>query len=459
MAISDTYQRIPCAEIKVARDARQRREFSTTDLEPSITRFGVLTPIIVDSDLNLIAGERRLTTSIKLGLPDIPVRFISDLTPSEAQIIELVENLKRVDLSWQDSARSIAKIHDIFSVESRDWNYTKTANEIGVTTQWATGCIRVARALADPRIAKLDGMKTAINMLTRMEERKTADVLADIAETTLDLFGERDDGEPEGEASIGGDSGTDRPQGAMEHRPSLQPAQQKPESILCEDFISWANTYSGPPFNFLHCDFPYGVNLFAGKWSGRETHTSYSDSPDTYWNLCLALFSNLDKLMGHSGHIMFWFSMDYYTETMNMFESRAPSLVMQKRPLVWHKTDNTGIVPDPSRGPRYIYETALIGSREDRKIVKTVANVHGSPVDKKHHTSTKPEPMLRHFFQMFVDENTKMLDPTCGSASSLRAAESLGAVQVLGLELDPTSAVIARGALKDFRNLRAIAGR
>jgi len=38
--------------------------------------------------------------------------------------------------------------------------------------------------------------------------------------------------------------------------------------------------------------------------------------------------------------------------------------------------------------------------------------------------------------QMFVDENTTLLDPTCGSGSALRAAESLGARHVLGLEKD-----------------------
>jgi tRNA G10 N-methylase Trm11 len=62
--------------------------------------------------------------------------------------------------------------------------------------------------------------------------------------------------------------------------------------------------------------------------------------------------------------------------------------------------------------------------------------------------------MLRHFFQMFVDENTRLLDPTCGGGSALRAAESLGASQVLGLEINKEYADNARVALKNFRNLR-----
>ena len=68
----------------------------------------------------------------------------------------------------------------------------------------------------------------------------------------------------------------------------------------------------------------------------------------------------------------------------------------------------------------------------------------------------KPEPMLRHFFRMFVDEHGHMLDLTCGSGTSLRAAESLGASRVLGLELDPTNHENAVAELNRSRTLAAM---
>jgi predicted RNA methylase len=37
---------------------------------------------------------------------------------------------------------------------------------------------------------------------------------------------------------------------------------------------------------------------------------------------------------------------------------------------------------------------------------------------------------------MFVDTSTRMLDPTCGSATSVLTAHMLKAESVLGLELD-----------------------
>lgn len=470
MAITDTYRRVSCSSIIINRDERQRRLVDTSDLEPSIAKHGVLVPIIVADDMTLVAGERRLTASIKLGLPDIPVRLVSELDPAEAQILELTENLKRKDLSWQDMAKAIQRIHEIFCASDPEWTQAKTSQEISFAPTAVGDYLRVAQELHNPAIAKLESVRTAVNMLRRAQDRKTADVLAEIAQGSKDIFEEEpedvdtttelDLSDLDGASPYHMEAGTNPTQSVAPSKeyskasPNLP--RPLPESILTEDFISWAPEYSGPAFNFIHCDFPYGINVFAGKWSGRAAHNTYNDSPDVYFALLECLLSNLDRLMGHSGHLMFWYSMEYYQETMRIFAERAPDLVVQKFPLIWVKSDNVGIVPDPRRGPRRIYETALIASREDRPIVKVVSNAYSAQTDKKHHHSTKPEPVLRHFFQMFVDESTRMLDPTCGSGSALRAAESLAAEHVLGLEVDPEIGENARSALRSFRTLRTI---
>ena len=228
------------------------------------------------------------------------------------------------------------------------------------------------------------------------------------------------------------------------------------ESILQESFLDWAPNYSGEPFNLIHCDFPYGVNVFGGKWSGRETWHNYDDGADIYLKLIECLCTNLDRIMAHSAHMIFWLSADIkiQAKTLEMFAELAPTLSFCNFPLVWVKSDNVGIVPDPKREPRRIYETALIASREDRLLVKPVSNAIASPTNKEHHPHTKPEPVLKHFLQMFVDSNTRFLDPTCGGGSSLRAAEALGAEHVIGLEINDEYVANARRALNHSRVLR-----
>jgi DNA modification methylase len=132
---------------------------------------------------------------------------------------------------------------------------------------------------------------------------------------------------------------------------------------------------------------------------------------------------------------MFWFSMDYYQETFDRLTKMGWKV--NRFPLIWMKDDNTGILPDANRGPRRIYETAFFASRGDRKIVRAKSNAFSwAGKDKSIHMSEKPVPMLKHFMEMFVDEYSFVLDPTAGSANSLKAATVLGAGRVLGLERD-----------------------
>ena len=105
-------------------------------------------------------------------------------------------------------------------------------------------------------------------------------------------------------------------------------------------------------------------------------------------------------------------------------------------PLIWHKSDNIGILSDAKRGPRNVYETCLFGSRGDRYIVRPVSNLMPSPTVQTIHMSEKPQIMLEKFMSMFVDKYSVVLDPTCGSGSAIRAARNLKANYILGLEKD-----------------------
>jgi len=72
------------------------------------------------------------------------------------------------------------------------------------------------------------------------------------------------------------------------------------------------------------------------------------------------------------------------------------------------------------------------------------ANLYPSPTDRDDHPHEKSEEMLQHFFSMLVGSGTRLLDPTCGSGSAIRAAQSLGVKHILGLEADPEYAARAR---------------
>ncbi len=178
---------------------------------------------------------------------------------------------------------------------------------------------------------------------------------------------------------------------------------------------------------------------------------AYKDTPDVYWELIDCLLENLDKLLSVSGHVVFWYSIKYHQATIDRLSTK---LIVNPYPFIWVKSDGMGIVPDPQRGPRQVYETALLCYRGNRPIIKSINNACWIPTDKSIHPSAKPDPVLKHLFEMLVDGTTRMLDPTCGGGSSLRAAEALGAEEVLGMDIDSEHVQNAQDALRNSRILR-----
>lgn len=421
---SGVFATLPVDKIVVLREDRQRKELVDIDvLADSIKRLGLINPITVDDENVLIAGERRLTAVKSLGWTHIPVqRASADNTVSRA--IELEENVKRVDLPWQDQIRAVQDYHRLRSSETRGWAQADTAAALGYRQNTISEMLAVAQEVeaGNKRVLEAPKYSVAIGVTRRKREREAEQELEKIGNVPSPKTAKADEGE---------------------------------ETIQNIDFLTWVQSYKGPRFNLIHCDFPYGIGADSFAQGGAAQHGGYVDDEDTYWKLCQGLAENLNKIATESCHLIFWYSMKYHNQTIAFFE-RNTDFVIDPFPLIWMKTDNAGILPDPQRGPRRIYETALFGRRGDRKVVQAVANAYGAPTVRERHMSEKPEPMLRHFFRMVVDETSIVLDPTCGSGSAIRAAESLKAKHVLGLEINPEFAANARRALKTARDLRKV---
>ena len=66
----------------------------------AIKKFGFTNPILVDKQLRIIAGELQLLAAKKLGLRQIPVIILEDLTPEEAEAIRILDNRIAEDGEW-----------------------------------------------------------------------------------------------------------------------------------------------------------------------------------------------------------------------------------------------------------------------------------------------------------------------------------------------------------------------
>ena len=453
--------------ITVKRDSRQRKSLNDiTELKTSIKNTGQINPIIVRQDGEetiLIAGEGRLRSCLELEI-QVEVKFWNELSPIQAEVVELEENIKRTDLPWRDHVRSIARIHELHKAQDPSWNYPKTAAELGFASAYMLTILTVAKHIDSPFLKDSTGFDHAYGLLQRQADRRAAAIVGAIAETAKDAFNPPETSQTQSPATTQpADSVTgpnqNQSSGQVSALSQTSPIKPKPAEpapvVLNQSFLEWVKTYQGPKFNLIHCDFPFGIK-FTGGYGQEEDGIKYEEDEDTYWNLLNCLCQNTEKLASYSSHLVYWFSMTFYTETVKRL--RAAGWKVQDHPLIWHKSDGQGIVPGRNEYPRRIYETALLCSRGSRPLVKMIDNVKSAPRSSNAiHPSQKPEPVLRHFFEAVVDSTTDMLDPTCGSGSALRAGEDVGARSVLGLELNPEFAKAANAATVNARLLRKAA--
>ena len=69
-------------------------------ISKSITEYGFLVPVLVDSDNNIIAGHGRLLAARKLGLTEIPTVRVDHLTEAQIRAYRIADNKLTMDGGW-----------------------------------------------------------------------------------------------------------------------------------------------------------------------------------------------------------------------------------------------------------------------------------------------------------------------------------------------------------------------
>lgn len=403
---------------------RQRKDLGDlSELMASIQTHGLINAIAVSEDAGhytLIAGERRLNACHKLGMSTIPAHVMQEIDRIDHLLLELDENDKRADLTWQERCLALDHIHNELCDLDPTWTAARTAKRSGVSPATISQDLAIAAELKSEnrKVWDAPAYSTARNIVTRLKARR--------ADAELD--------------NIGISLATPAAPATAPQSEGRSPAPTPRSTPAALPFINlsmqeWSRVYTGPPFNFLHCDFPYGIDVGAGEKAGAARFETYEDSFENYKGLLDNLESMMARQISDRAHMIFWFSMRHYEFTRIRLESMGWTVL--HTPLIWHKSNHHGTLPDPNRGPRWIYETAFFCTRGDKFVVSAVDNHFSAPNVKTIHMSEKPIEMLSHFMRMCVDETSAVLDPTCGSGNALIAAKRLKASRVLGLEIDP----------------------
>jgi hypothetical protein len=94
-----------------------------------ISVFGFNVPVLVDAELNVIAGHGRLLASHELGIDKVPTLCVDHLTPAQARAFRIADNKLTENATWDERVLG-EQLRDL-SLSGLDFDFEVTGFEMG----------------------------------------------------------------------------------------------------------------------------------------------------------------------------------------------------------------------------------------------------------------------------------------------------------------------------------------
>lgn len=416
-----------------------------------------------DGMMILVAGERRLRCideifelggqfrcnghlfAAEQGM--IPYTDLGELGHLEAEEAELDENLKRRDLTWQEHAAAVKRLHDLRTAQKVEASvqelraagvtdpsptinlapqtFADTAEEVlgrrdGSYQDQIRKEVLVAKHLDNPAVAKAKSADEAFKILKREEDRKKNIELAKVVGATFNA-----------------DLHQLVNRSCLEVMPDLaaRPDSEKFDVILTD-----------PPYGM-------GADTFGdagGKLSGIEHH--YDDSYESWKKLMQAWAPLSFAVCKPQAHAYVFCDIDRFHELKSMMQ--AAGWYVFRTPLVNHKM-NSGRVPLPEHGPRRQYEIILYAIKGDKQVTHIYPDVISTSADESmSHGAQKPVALYQNLLQRSVRPGDKVADFFAGSGTIFEAAHTMKCT-AFGSEMNPEYYALCLKRLQSLKNLEA----
>lgn len=415
----------------VVAEERQRREFDPRKIEElanDIRKNGLIQPIVLRNDgMTLAAGERRLRALRTIDVPIYcggfvyqpgyaPTITLHDCSPLELEEIELSENLVRQNLTWQEEADAIARLHRLrqsqrgtSQTRSDTCEELKASGAIQATIGKVSDSLILSEHLKDPDVAKARNSQEALNIV---KKRLTAEFTAALAKKT----------------------------------------ENNSQHILhCSDFTREFTQINSGVFDCIIADPPYGIDIhkhkaMSGVNSGN-THT-YDDSWESAQSLYTLLAWEGYRICRDNAHIYLFVDFSHYSEVSDLLS--CAGWKVWPRPIVWVKPGG-GMLGDSLHGPRRSYELILFASKGNKPVKVVLNDTIIESQDQKmlnQHSAAKPVGLYENLLVRSCLPGDSVLDPCCGSGPIFPAANRTKVIAT-GFEINPDFYNVAKLRLSE----------
>lgn len=419
---------IPVDDIKISPN-RQRREFKQAELNElaeSIKQRSLFHAIVLRrqaDDWILVSGERRLRAikdiyelggefkhsnqPVPTGM--IPFVTLGDLSPLDAEEAELEENIRRIDLTWQERAAADARLANLRTKQAKekgepvpsvaDISIELRGSKEGIHQETVRRELIVARHLDDPEVKAAKGLDEAFKLLKRKEEARKNVELAEQVGRTFSVASHQ---------------------------------------VIHTDSLIWLAKAADEMFDVIVTDPPFGMgsdefgdsNGVGGSLGGH----GYKDDAD-YYNLILATcvehFIRITKLQAH----LYWFcDIDKFHQTREAFS--AAGWWVFRTPLIYYKP-NGSRAPWPEHGPQRKYELILYAVKGKKPVTKLYGDVIAcQPDPQMGNAAQKPVAIYEELLRRSAHPGDFVMDCFAGTGSILPAAHALKC-KATAIEKDP----------------------
>lgn len=404
------------------------------ELSESIRRNGLIHPIVVRREypnrVLLVAGERRLRAmqllwgqgfEVRCGTHNFPEGFapcnwLGELDPVDALEIEIEENIRREDFTWQERSRAVARLVDLRKQQAiAKGEPAPSEPAILATVAGDPADLRarllVAPHLGDPQVAAAGTAREALKILERRE------ILAKAAA-----------------------------RGA-----ALGPVLKDLHTLIHGDCMEAMLKLPDGQFDVLLTDPPYGMHAqdFADG-GGKQFYGGhfYDDSLEDWHELMAELAISTWRICKPAAHAYVFCDIDQFAALREIFA--IPGWTVHRTPLIWvNPTANR--VPWPEQGPMRKWQMILYAVKGKRPVTKVSPDVltHSSDPNMGHQAQ-KPIDLYVDLLRRSATAGDHVIDPFAGTGTIFPAAHELKLIAT-GIEKDDSAYGLAAQRLAELR--------
>ena len=403
--------KLPIEQIIIPRERLREDNGDLEALAESLTKYGLLQPVILDKSNNLVAGFRRYSAARLCGWSEVEVIYQGELTELQAREIELEENFARKDMTLAERIKSITELDRLKRDSDPNWTQEQTGAVVGIPRQRVNEALQLGKM--SELFPELLDAKNLSQALSWMQAK------AGLAVRRLNVEGSADYTDLEPKIILGD---------------SVEVIKSLPDGFI----------------DAVITDPPFGIDYDKRSEGEVGSLSAYVDDKDSYLRL-LSMAPDLYRVIKPNGWLIWFLGISWYERARDTF--RAAGFTVDELPVVWDRSGGRTFTTRPDRYFTRGYDLALHCLKGNPQIVQrgksNVLRIDPVTQSERELLVERPVELYQELIRRLTLPGEKVADFFVGSGSCPAAAASLQR-DFIGVELSAERRAFALQKIKAY---------